>query len=211
VIPGHDETEPAWSPDGQRLAFVEYTRRGRILPNGDFISARDQIDVVNIDGSGRRQVTHDDHYYGESPDAPDWSPDGQWILFNDMQGVPALIHPDGTGQVDLGGDGTAGSASFSPDGKQIVYTDTGSMCVTSLDGKHGRCQVVNGSGPVWSPDGREFVYTRFHVTRPKTNATRKVNDDDLYIMNADGSGVRPLVRGKALTFAPAWQPAPTGP
>jgi Tol biopolymer transport system component len=211
VIPGHDETEPTWSPDGKQLAFVEYTQRGRILPNGDIISPLDQINVINIDGSGRRQVTHDDHYYGESPDAPDWSPDGQWILFNDMQGEPALIHPDGTGQVDLGGDGTVARASFSPDGKQIVDTDTGSMCVTSLDGKHGRCQVVNGIEPVWSPDGREIVFARLHITRPKTDTARKVEDEDLYIMNADGSGIRPLVRGKASTFAPAWQPATTDP
>jgi Tol biopolymer transport system component len=152
---------------------------------------------------------------GDNVFYPSWSPDGQWILFNDMQGVPALIHPDGTGQVDLRdiGDGTVPSATFSPDGKQILYIDSGSMCVSSLDGKFGHqfCQAVSGTtGAVWSPDGREIVFTRLHITRSKTAASRKVDDEDLYIMKADGSGIRPLVRGKAVTFAPTWQPATTG-
>jgi Tol biopolymer transport system component len=64
--------------------------------------------------------------------------------------------------------------------------------------------------PVWSPDGREIVFTREINTKTKTPYRYKA-DTDLYVINADGSGLHPLVRGKALTSDPAWQPMTTGP
>src|SRR5947207_10327745 len=70
VHPGRDDFQPAWSPDGSQLAYDDYAR-GRDLG---------QIDVVKVEGSGRRKLTDHDSY-GDSPYAPEWSPDGQWILF----------------------------------------------------------------------------------------------------------------------------------
>jgi Tol biopolymer transport system component len=198
AIPGHDEYVPAWSPDGRQLAFNEY-------PHGGHLG---QIDVVNIDGSGRRQLTHDVHSYGDSPGWPEWSPDGQWILFNDKQGTFSLIHPDGSGLTAVDGTDSLGPASLSPDGKQIAYNDIGcAVCVSLIDGKHFR-QVPHvgrdAVGAVWSRDGREIVFSREIITKTKV-------DHDLYVINADGSGLRPLVRGKASTRDPAWQPTTTGP
>lgn len=60
VNPGHDELSPAWSPEGNQLAFDEY-------PQG---SSLGQIDVMNADGSGQRQVTNDPQFYGISPSWP---------------------------------------------------------------------------------------------------------------------------------------------
>jgi Tol biopolymer transport system component len=60
----------------------------------------------------------------------------------------------------------------------------------------------------WSPDGSEIVFTRYTTVRihgkPKSSG-------DLYVINADGSGLRPLVRGPASTYEADWQPATTGP
>jgi TolB protein len=59
---------PAWSPDGQWIAFA-------------FAAGRDdkaQIYVINPDGSNQRRLTNDPPASGR----PTWSPDGREIAFN---------------------------------------------------------------------------------------------------------------------------------
>ena len=70
-IPGNDNT-PAWSPDGQKLAF-ESERDGN-----------SELYVMNADGSGQTNLTN-------SPRADRWaawSPDGQKIAFMTDRDVP---------------------------------------------------------------------------------------------------------------------------
>ena len=64
-------TEPAFSPDGKRIAFI----RPRFLENG---TAQKDLWVINADGTGSIQMT-------ESPGnarGPMWSPDGSMIAFH---------------------------------------------------------------------------------------------------------------------------------
>lgn len=80
----------SWSPDGNRLA---YTYQGAIW-------------TIGLDGTGARPIT-------EAPSgrdgSPDWSPDGDWILFSSTRtGSPELwlVRPDGshpTQVTELGG------------------------------------------------------------------------------------------------------------
>lgn len=60
------ETEPAWSPDGKKIAFSSNKR-------GNW-----QIFVMNSDGSGLYQLTMRDT---ANDRYPTWSPDGKWIAF----------------------------------------------------------------------------------------------------------------------------------
>ena len=64
--------EPAWSPDGRRLAYVHST--GRQLGPG---TSGTEIWVMNADGSGKRRLTRNSLWDG----SPTWSPDGRSILF----------------------------------------------------------------------------------------------------------------------------------
>lgn len=57
---------PAWSPDGQRIAFQTY-RDGNL-----------NIYVMNADGSNQRRLTDDPRVDGR----PAWSPNGREIAFN---------------------------------------------------------------------------------------------------------------------------------
>jgi mono/diheme cytochrome c family protein/uncharacterized membrane protein len=61
------------------------------------------------------------------------------------------------------------------------------------------------SNPAWSPDGRQIAFSYYRL--PESSKFPVPDGTDLYLMNADGSGVRPLLlhdaSGAALQY-PAW-------
>ena len=117
--PGGD-TDPSWSPDGKRIAFVS-DRSDREWNR--------QIYVMDADGGNQRRRTknrHDDRY-------PSWSPDGKRIAFSarrdghvqDKWGLTYeiyVIDADGGNEKRLTENGVyEGQPSWSPDGKRIVF------------------------------------------------------------------------------------------
>jgi Tol biopolymer transport system component len=80
---GGSDGQPAWSPDGSRIAYISQE-------DGNF-----EIYVINSDGSGKVRVTNDP----ASDGLPVWSPDGQWLAFRSDRGGSwgiYLARPDGT-------------------------------------------------------------------------------------------------------------------
>ncbi len=95
---------------------------------------------------------------------------------------------------------------WSPDGRRLAFSappsGTGEsdseIWVMNANGtspvRVTRNDVYDGS-PAWSPDGRKIAFVRNSVVGP------------IYVMSADGTGVRKLTKGAS----PAWQPiAPAG-
>ena len=74
----HDDVLPAWSPDGQEIAFV--TKRG---PDPDRTENWDVYVIAAQAGASERQLTTSPENDGipESESAPVWSPDGQSIAY----------------------------------------------------------------------------------------------------------------------------------
>lgn len=148
-----------FSPDGKHVVF-EWDHSGFASPPNE-----KAVFVVDIDGKHLRRVTQ---WPENSGDGPDWSPDGQWILFHSHEGDGGpqsqyfLIHPDGTGrqQITQFPNGThVASASFAPDGKSIVFAkgpEGGNVDVytMSLDGTNEQRltqSLLWESAPSWGP------------------------------------------------------------
>jgi Tol biopolymer transport system component len=105
------DSAPAFSPDGRRIAFVR--KLSQRAPN-----AREAAFIVNVDGTGLRQLTDWDLDVGRIR----WSPDGSSLIFSDRtenqtQGGAQdvwLINADGTGLVNLTRN-APGHHTFDPD------------------------------------------------------------------------------------------------
>ncbi|MFC0041749.1 protein kinase domain-containing protein [Actinomadura rayongensis] len=75
--------DPAWSPDGRRIAYTRGKDPGEIW-------------VMNADGTGGHRVTTG----AENESDPSWSPDGRWIAYVRGPFTDSVVHAiraDGTG------------------------------------------------------------------------------------------------------------------
>ena len=107
---------------------------------------------------------------GELKMAMDWSPDGQWLLYNarhpktglDLWAAPMARDRKPVLVMDTTFDQTAGQ--FSPDGRWVAYQSNESkpvqIYIRPFPEPGGPLQVTTagGSQPRWSPDGKELFY-----------------------------------------------------
>ena len=173
--------EPAWSPDGQKLAYESDV-------TGDV-----EIFTMNVDGTSRIPLTD-----GVGEDwHPDWSPDGSMIVFTSSR----------TGNWDLFTINVSNGELFqltdtpedewrptwSPDGQRIAFSKAArqdsNWDVFTMDPEgNDVVQVTDDPGtdfePVWSPDGKQLAF-----------ASSRSGSREIYIMDADGGSVEPLGMG----------------
>jgi Tol biopolymer transport system component len=156
--------DPAWSPDGQRIAF-KATRTG---------DATSQIYVMKADGSQVAPVTQPTSAQpNDSYRRPAWSPDGASIAFVDIgPGSTSAIEvakPDGSQVVTLvtSPDADLDHPTWSPDGRHIAYSGASAghlaIFVMNSDGSGATRLFADPGGddtePAWSPDGTRIAFT----------------------------------------------------
>jgi uncharacterized protein YjdB len=105
-------SDPAFSPDGARIAFVSQ-RDGNA-----------EIYVMNADGTGTTRVTNDP----QSDGRPAFTPDGQAIVFHSSRAAGKqqiwAVNVDGSALTQLTRDSVNSSPAVSPDGQIIAYVST---------------------------------------------------------------------------------------
>src|SRR5829696_2188209 len=151
-----NETEPAYSPDGERIAFHSDREPGGIY-------------VMGATGENVRLVTTDCHH-------PSWSPDGKEIVCSTRgQPIPSArnLTPSAlwivsveTGAKRVLSEEDAMQPAWSPIGARIAFwfmpPSAGRSDVAIIPRAGGEVEVVTKDGstnwnPVWSPDGK-FLY-----------------------------------------------------
>ena len=194
---------PAWSPDGQRIAFVTL-REGA-----------PEIWAMNADGSGEVRLTPDNTYNHADPT---WTPDGTKILWsNDFFGTYDIwkMNPDGSGQTKVGGSDTENDTApaVSPDGTKIAFVRSGQeVWAMDSDGTNEH-KLADGIDPDWSPDGTKIAFTRFVYDLCSDDEVQVAENAEIFKINADGTGVTRLTHGGAINCftaiwdtLPAWSP-----
>ena len=116
------EHQPRFSPDGRRIAFTSDRGGG------------DNIWVMNVNGSDKRQVTKEDF---RLLNQPSWSPDGRFIAAKKHFTTGRSL---GTGEVWL-------------------YHVSGGGGVQLVKRKSEQLQKELGE-PIYAPDGKSLFYTR---------------------------------------------------
>ena len=183
-----NNTQPAWSPDGKKIAFN---------------SIRDGIYVMHANGRNIRRLT--DH----PGSSPAWSPDGKKIAFSSTRNGNQdiyVISTDGNNIHQLTNHPASDSnPAWSPNGRKIAF-------VSGRDGGH-HIYVMDADGrnvhrltrqrgwnnfPAWSPDGKKIAFSSVleggHLgERP-----------GLFVMDTDGRNIHMLTQG--WDQYPVWSP-----
>ena len=150
-----DDTTPAWSADGAKIAFSSNQDGGS--------SDEYEIHVMNADGSGETAITETSAGTGDQH--PTWSPDRSQIAFTRYLTSPTytqrvmVVNADGSGLHEIG---TGRDPDWSPDGQWIAFVGGGGISKMRPDGSDATLLTSgNVSAPDWSPNGRRIAFNRF--------------------------------------------------
>ena len=182
-----DDTDPQWSPDGTRIAFVS-DRSGKAYDDSN------NTDVWTIPASGGPLAKISDHAFDD--ESPRWSPDGKQILFNGQTARHQFAKPY---LVDASG----GAASLlALNGLDLVpgdlhWVSSGSFLFTGET--KGEMQIFRGDlaahsfAPVTSgPRGVRALDVNAGAGKMVYLSSDFQHPDDLFIANLDGSGEKKL-------------------
>jgi Tol biopolymer transport system component len=151
---------------------------------------------------------------------PSFSGDGKWILFTSERGGSAdvyRIHFDGSGLEELtDGPSYDDQGALSPDGRTLAFVSTregGTANIWLLDlARHHYSNLTRNTAgnhrPSWSPDGRWIAFSsdQDSIRIRAEPFWEIVQSTAIYIIHADGSGLRRLSEPGGYCGNPQWSP-----
>jgi len=190
ITSGNDwnDTDPQWSPDGRRIAFVS-DRTGKAFDESH------NTDVWVIDASGGALTKISDHDTADNQ--PRWSPDGQTIAF--VSAVPEKSHA----KIWLASSAGGSASKLATDGLDVLP----SALRWAADGKalyfetgfRGTSQIYRvdlAARRAASVTSGDRTYRYADVSEKTSRLAYAVNDpthlDDLYIADLDGRNPKQL-------------------
>lgn len=190
-----DDVSAAWSPQGDRIAFLSDRRGGGY-----------EVYLMNADGSNQHPLRAASPVYTS---AFVWSPDGTRLAYADggdvyvgeVEGTNAPVNVS----VNKPAGSSDGQPGWSPDGGQLVIRNStpclgcSDVHVVNASDGGGRVALSTGPGfdadPTWSPAGNLIAYEGDRGGR------------GIYVTPADGTGVEVKVSGAVESFGPpTWSP-----
>jgi TolB protein len=164
--------------------------------------------VVRADGSGLRRLTSSP---GDDFD-PSLSPDGSMVAFRsrrDGDNEVYVMDADGRDQRDVSRDAADDwGPNWSPDGRVVFNCARGLAigfrgCAVRPDGSDLRILPIRRyvEYPAWSPDGSKIAFMS-----QEPDAAGNDPNYDIFVVDADGTGLRQLTDAPGEDGFPAWSP-----
>jgi Tol biopolymer transport system component len=167
---------PAWSADGKKIYFTwaDFKNRyGHNVPGKILVKA--YIISITTDGTGWRAIS--DTVNGLSNDFfPSISSDGSQIVFTSLRDYPENIFPE---VFIMNIDGT--------NVRQLTH------CIGCQRHEDHFDKYTMDDKPMWTKDGKHILFER-QVWTYNHDIRDYAMQEDIYIINADGSGLQKLTK-----------------
>ena len=196
-------SDMAWSPDGKWVALAQYDA-----------NEGSNIFVMDLRTGQQKNITHQWLGWRRSFENPSWSPDGKWLAVTcsklDVGHYDVCRMTADGNQLQILTREARGVFSFAPDwsprSDKIIFNKETEIFVMDHNGRNqirlSQQKNVSDQRPAWSPDGTKIAFNSNRDARTPLQGI----EDDIYVMNSDGSNVVRLTNHPSADRMPSWSP-----